>query len=292
VASISKSFAYNGGDERSWPILYLEHTPSPLLAPYIRVLWYACDPQASGHQQQRVLPSGSAQIVLSLARDFLTDANHPTNPIAPSSAAVVLGVYTRYQQIDAFDFAGLMGVSFHPGGTLPFFRECAHHLANCETPLEDLWPEAASLRCALRDAATVGQKFNLLESVLLTRLGRSQRHDLHPAVRLSLAGICSHASAATVSGLTRQTGFSTRRLAQLFHEQVGVSPKLYCRIRRFQQAIALLHAGGELPWADLALACGYYDQSHFSNDFRAFSGISPSTYSASARPWANHVELQ
>jgi len=255
------------------------------------VLWYACDPQIAGHQQQRVLPTGCAQIVLSLARDFLTDANHPTDPLAPQPAALLLGIYSRYQQIDAFDFAGLMGVVFRPGGTLPFLRESAYRLSNRETALEDVWPEAASLRCALREAGTVAQKFSLLESALLARLRQSQRHELHPAVRLSLASICSHASAATVAELTRDTGLSTRRLAQLFEEQVGVSPKLYCRIRRFQQAIAQLHTGSEMPWAELALACGYYDQSHFSNDFRAFSGISPSTYSSSARPWANHVEL-
>ncbi len=239
-----------------------------------------------------MLPTGCAQLVISLARDFLTDANHPINPMAPQPPALLLGIYTHYQQIDAFDFAGLMGVAFHPGGTLPFCRESARHFSNCETSIEDLWPEAASLRCRLREASTVAQKFTLLESALLARLSGSQKHDLHPAVKLSLAGICAHANAATVNGLTRDTGLSTRRLAQLFQEQVGVSPKLYCRIRRFQQALAHLHAGDELPWAELALACGYYDQSHFSNDFRAFSGISPSTYSASARPWANHVEMQ
>jgi AraC-like DNA-binding protein len=230
--------------------------------------------------------------VLSLARDFLTNANHPTDPVAPQAAAVLMGIYTRHQQIDAFDFAGLMGVSFHPGGTLPFFRESAHHLTDCETALEDVWPQAASLRCALREARTVDEKFRLLDAALLERLHQARKFELHPAVRLALASIGAHANAATVARLTRETGLSTRRLAHLFHEQVGVSPKLYCRIRRFQQAIAQLHSGAEMPWADLALACGYYDQSHFSNDFRAFSGISPSTYSSATRPWSHHVELQ
>jgi AraC-like DNA-binding protein len=71
-----------------------------------------------------------------------------------------------------------------------------------------------------------------------------------------------------------------------------VSPKLYCRIQRFQRTVQQLHRGVDIPWAELALACGYYDQSHFANDFRAFSGISPTTYTNSNRPWSNHIALE
>jgi AraC-like DNA-binding protein len=51
--------------------------------------------------------------------------------------------------------------------------------------------------------------------------------------------------------------------------------KPYCRIQRFQQAVQLIHRGADIHWAELALTCGYYDQSHFANDFQAFSGPSP-----------------
>ncbi len=53
----------------------------------------------------------------------------------------------------------------------------------------------------------------------------------------------------------------------------------------------LIHRGLDVPWAELALTCGYYDQSHFANDFHAFSGLSPTAYSISRRPWSNHVSL-
>jgi len=45
----------------------------------------------------------------------------------------------------------------------------------------------------------------------------------------------------------------------------------------------------DLPWAELAMECGYYDQSHFANEFRAFSGIDATTYCALRTQWANHV---
>jgi AraC-like DNA-binding protein len=52
-----------------------------------------------------------------------------------------------------------------------------------------------------------------------------------------------------------------------------------------------LYSGAEVPWAELALDCGYYDQSHFANEFRAFSGIDATTYSSSRTRWANHIAL-
>jgi transcriptional regulator GlxA family with amidase domain len=111
----------------------------------------------------------------------------------------------------------------------------------------------------------------------------------NPVVDFALATISRSSNTATIADLTRSIGLSPRRFSQLFREHVGVSPKLYCRLQRFQRAVQSLHRGEDLPWAELALACGYYDQSHFANDFRAFSGISPTTYSTAQRPWANHI---
>jgi len=56
-------------------MLYLERRPHPALAPFIKTFWYACDPEAT-HRHERILPNGHPQIVISLARDYLTDANH------------------------------------------------------------------------------------------------------------------------------------------------------------------------------------------------------------------------
>jgi AraC-like DNA-binding protein len=82
---------------------------------------------------------------------------------------------------------------------------------------------------------------------------------------------------------------SERRLHQIFTTEVGLSPKLWSRVQRFQHAVGLLHEGTEPRWEQLALKCGFYDQSHFCNEFKAFSGVDPSTYSGSSRLWANHV---
>jgi AraC-like DNA-binding protein len=272
-------------------MMYLERAPHPALAPFVKTLWYSCDP-AAAHSHQRILPTGHAQVVISLARDYLTDANHPVDPLRHSPPAIFLGLYCHHQLIDAIDLAELIGISFHPGGTLPFFPHEAHLFQNRETSLEDLWGGAArSLRDDLRDAGTPRAKFDLLERALLERLKRAALAR-NRVVDFALTTVHASPDTATIAGLTKSIGLSARRFSELFREQVGVSPKLYCRIQRFQRAVQSLHRGEDLPWAELALACGYYDQSHFANDFRAFSGISPTTYSVARRPWSNHIELE
>jgi AraC-like DNA-binding protein len=272
-------------------MLYLEHNPHPALSPFIKALWYARDPHAT-HRHERVLPTGKAQIVLSLAHDYLTDANNPVSPLDHSPAGIFLGIYSRYQQIDAIDFTELMGVVFHPGGTPAFFPEDACVFTNCETALDDLWGRASqNLRNELREAPTPEQKFALLEFALLTRLSLSKHQRRDPILDYALTQLHAAPGTTTIAELTRTTGLSPRRLSERFNQQIGISPKLYCRIQRFQQAIQQMHRGADVRWAELALTCGYYDQAHFANDFRGFSGLSASDYSTTKRIWANHIPL-
>jgi AraC-like DNA-binding protein len=94
-----------------------------------------------------------------------------------------------------------------------------------------------------------------------------------------------------VGETARELGISARRLHHVFSEDVGLSPKQWSRVRRFQRAVRALHQGAEMRWAELAVVCGYADQSHFSRDFHSFSGIDPTTYAASRGRWQNHVAV-
>jgi AraC-like DNA-binding protein len=272
-------------------MLYLERLPHPALAPFIKTLWYARDPHAT-HRHERILPTGRAQIVISLARDYLTNANHSTDPLQHSPASIFLGLYSRHQQIDAIDLTELIGILFHPGGTVPFFPDNTHLFTNREISLEDLWGRAAqNLRNDLREASTPGRKFDLLDFALRHRFSESEHQRRIPIIDYALTHLNQSPGTTTIAQLTRDIGVSPRHLSQLFREQIGVSPKLYCRIQRFQQAVQHMHRGDDIHWAELALTCGYYDQSHFANDFHAFAGLSPTHYSAAHRPWANHIAL-
>ena len=120
-----------------------------------------------------------------------------------------------------------------------------------------------------------------------------ERHALHPAVEFALEQFARDSTRLSIAELARSTGWSERRFSQVFREQVGFPPKVWCRFQRFQRAVRQLRAGVEVPWAELAIGCGFYDQAHFANDFRSFSGIDVTTYAATShRLWANHTRSE
>jgi AraC-like DNA-binding protein len=140
---------------------------------------------------------------------------------------------------------------------------------------------AGELRDRLREAGAATEKFRVMETALLERLNK--RVELHAAVLYGLAEFARAPHVRSVLEVAREAGLSRRRFAQLFREQVGLTPKLYYRLRRFQDVLRQIALGAPVDWADLAMAGGYCDQAHLANEFRHFSGISPSTYLASDR---------
>jgi AraC-like DNA-binding protein len=274
-------------------VLYLEYKPAPPLARHIRSLWYASTPQPI-QGRERVLPTGRVQVILNLARDFMTDLpeGRPGYPVSP---ALAIGARSIYEIIDGADMADLIGIVFEPGGFSVFAGDAVDLFSNRNWALEDLWGSSAGhLRDRLREIAGPHARLRCFESFLRERFAaKLARQDAlrFSAVEFAIDRFARAPGLATVREAARSTGWSERRFSQVFREEVGFSPKVWCRIQRFQRAVERLHAGVEVPWAQLALDCGFYDQSHFANEFRAFSGIDASTYSARRSRWANHIRV-
>jgi AraC-like DNA-binding protein len=275
-------------------LLYLEHTPAPPLNRFIRVLWYARAPQAN-HTRERILPSGHTQVILNLARDYLLDCPDG-EPERRSPAAAVIGARSIYEIVNTSDMADLIGIVFQPDGFPVFACDRADLFSNRGVDLEDVWGLAArSLRDGLRELPSPAQRLHCFERFLAQTFAArlfETRPVHHCAVNYALQQFAHAASVVTVRDVARSTGWSERRFSQVFREQVGLPPKVWCRLRRFQHAVNQLHAGVDVRWANLALDCGYYDQSHFSNEFRAFSGVDVTTYSANRTVWANHISAE
>ena len=94
-----------------------------------------------------------------------------------------------------------------------------------------------------------------------------------------------------ISRLVERVGFSQRHFTQLFSDGVGLAPKLFSRVSRFQKVVQTLHAQRQVNWTDIALSCGYYDQAHFNHDFQSFAGMTPTEYQAKRTEHVNHVPL-
>jgi AraC-like DNA-binding protein len=264
-------------------MLYLEQKPSPPLADCIRSFWYACAPNLP-HERERVLPTGALQIVINLAADRLTDCGIGEEaPCREMPGAVIVGARSHYEVIHMRDLAEIMGIVFFPGGFAPWLRYRADDFFQRSVSLDAFW-STRQLVDRLREQLTPALKLNTLDRLLTEQL-RGRSVERKPIVKAALADLRHN----TVRGTARHLEISERRLHQLISEDAGLSPKLWGRIHRFQMAVKALHRGADTHWKQLALDCGYYDQSHFTNDFHAFSGIDPTTYSAARGRWRNHV---
>jgi AraC-like DNA-binding protein len=275
-------------------MIYIEHTPAPPLNRFVRMLWYARAPQPA-HRHERVLPTGRTQVILNLARDYILDARE-TGALVKAAPSLVIGSRSVYEVVDTSDMANLIGIVFEPGALPLFANDAADLFSNRSVALEDIWGnQARSLRDRLREVHTPTARICHLEADLMHRLqARLARRpvQLPGAVEYALTRFDRAPGVATVAEVARGTGWSERRFSQVFREQVGLSPKLWCRVQRFQRAVQRLHAGADIRWTELALDCGFYDQAHFANEFRAFSGVDPTTYSSlRSTPWANHIPI-
>jgi AraC-like DNA-binding protein len=180
--------------------------------------------------------------------------------------------------IDTLEDACVIGAHFKPGGAFPFLGLPAGELADLHVDLETLWgtSAAAALRERLCAAPTPEQRFSILERALLAHLFRPLEH--HHAVSTALHAFTSSNEIWTVGALTRRIGISQRRFVEVFTDEVGTTPKLFCRIQRFHLALSAVRDSGSVNWARLAADCGYFDQSHLIRDFLEFSDLTPADY--------------
>jgi AraC-like DNA-binding protein len=172
---------------------------------------------------------------------------------------------------------GVVAVHFRPGGSFPFFGVPSTELRNQGVPLDLLWGrDAASFSDRLCEEKAADKRFNVLEEALLRRAWG--RFDRHPAVRYALDVLDRSNGMRPVGDVIQGIGLSLRRFGELFGSEVGLSPKAFCRIRRFNEVLRRVEGFTDVDWADVAVSCGYFDQAHFNHDFRAFAGLTPSAY--------------
>ena len=267
--------------------------PPRTLASLVECLWY-WQGAPGPHLQERLLPTGEASLILNLREDSIAiyedggRASHYSN-------AVVSGPRSSCFTIDCNQQERVVGVQFRPGGVFPFLGMPASELEDASFAMEDLWgAEARFVRERVLAAPTPLAMLQVLarcmeERLLFPAAGVKLPHD---AVVYMASALDHCAEPARVQRVTERVGMSQRRVTQLFHEQVGVSPKTFHRVRRFQYTLRQLRGRHHVDWAGLALACGYYDQAHLSHDFRLLAGMTPGTYLAAATEHLNHVPLR
>jgi AraC-like DNA-binding protein len=257
---------------------FSSYKPTAILSGFVDNFWLYEGYEAE-HLNERILPTGTFELVINLRENELRIYSAEEQPSGCDcfSGAVVSGAYGKGFVSDSEEEAFIIGVHFKPGGAAPFLGVPAGELADAHVNLESLWGQSANrLREHLCDAATSAERFSLLEEGLKNHLLGPLEH--HYAVSTALEAFRRDATTA-VREIARDVGLSQRRFIEVFKKEVGMTPKLFSRVQRFQQARAIIHRQEEAAdWAAIAIECGYFDQSHLIREFLEFSGTSPAAY--------------
>jgi AraC-like DNA-binding protein len=270
--------------------MLVERAPCRVLSPWVSRVWLADEPATNGKARfrERLLPSGGFHIVLRLDDSRIRIFDALDDARGASFSAVVGGARSRFHVREATAGARSIGMRIRPGAAGVILGMPAVELAQRHTSLEDVWGSAArELRERLLDTRPAARQLELFEQTVIARL--APRFEPHAAVRTALSRFGSAETGWEIGTVRRDTELSHRRFVQLFRRQVGLGPKELCRVLRL--ARALEHAKRGAPWVEVALAAGYYDQSHFVHELEAIAGVSPRTWAARARSSAQHVPV-
>jgi AraC-like DNA-binding protein len=191
---------------------------------------------------------------------------------------------------DSFVLAGATGpyealqVNFTLLGLRAFIGHAIDELTNRMLHLGDVFgADADRLASALYETRGWPARFELFEREVFARIARGK--PVPPPVVAAYQRLTRSTGRIPIRDLAADAGWSHKHLIAQFQHHIGLPPKAFARVLRFGRAAELLKASASRgALADIALSCGYYDQAHFSRDFREFAGVSATELLASQLP--------
>jgi AraC-like DNA-binding protein len=256
----------------SWELVRREAPPR--LRPHVRSY---CGYVETGTQpfRRKELPSGDVVLILGLGQPIRVDDRPRTSFVA--------GLHGEHAVTEHDGVQEGLQVNLTPLGAFSLFGPPPCGVAGQVVDLEDLLGRRAPLLLE-QVAETRGweARFALLDSLLSRRLADGL--PTSPDVAWAWRRLTETAGGVSIGELTEELRCSRRHLTSRFREQIGLPPKAFARILRFDNGIRRLRNEGPSSLAEVARDCGYYDQAHFNRDFRRFAGTTPTELLASLLP--------
>ena len=195
----------------------------------------------------------------------------------------VIGPMSGVGRTDGLDLSETVGAYFRPGRASRFFDIPLSDLTDTAVAVGDVWEtRGSSFSSTLADVdETV--RLDRVESLLLARLRHRPPRTRSLDVEGLAASVLRSGGRVTVDDMARAAGVSRQHLSREFRERIGLGPKLYSRLARFQSVLAHASARVTIDWAGVALDIGFADQSHMIAECRQFSGLTPQ--SLADRDW-------
>ncbi|MCW5911537.1 MAG: AraC family transcriptional regulator [Cyclobacteriaceae bacterium] len=247
--------------------------PSPALQPYVRCYWVF---DVNGDDipfSQLLFPFGSFELIFNLlnAPQMKMVDRHPEF-IQPDS--LYPGQFTRPFVLSYTQKAKCIGVSLHPWMGKLLFNIPAQEFTDKVTHVNAI-EDKNCLREKLLDAKNETALITRLEMHLVDKLKSYQPDTISSLIAKT---IVRNPTAESFKSIVSSIGFTRRRIEQRFLETTGLPMGFFVRKVRFQKAVNLLRFERQLSLTQIGLATGYYDQAHFTREFKEFSGLAPSEF--------------
>lgn len=264
---------------------YHRQNPSPELAPFVDYYWYFTGLDA-GHAMEHVVPDGTVELIIDL-RDEPRRLFDPKDLTARQTvrSGWVSGAQSGHIVIDVRPGASMIGAHFRPGGAGPVLGMPVETITDQVVELKTLWTNGGAtdaLRGRLLTVPGATAKFRTLDQFLVGCIRRAPaarwKPDRVAAAVALLSGANGAAGTRSIADIAASLGVSHKHFIDEFRRTVGLTPKRFAQIHRFQGVLTAVRSLRVVEWADVAVKCGYYDQSHFIHDFQIFAGMNPSAF--------------
>lgn len=246
---------------------YQQIPPPIALQPYIRYFGVLeSDGNSAGQQTFKILADGCPGLIFQENTNCFTDQYNQQLP-----QLFVHGITTRHSGKSTTGRYRNIGVYFRPTALKAIFGLDAGELTDGYTALDNFCKPPVT---QLLNAADALERIEILSSFLLQQLAMNQKKE-NPK---GLYALNSIKQAATLAEIQASLQISERSLERIFKTDIGISPKLYHRINRFQSALDDIRKTPQALLTAIAYQHTYSDQSHFIRDFREFAGVTPKQF--------------
>ncbi|MBK9098913.1 MAG: helix-turn-helix transcriptional regulator [bacterium] len=243
------------------------------------------------HSLDRFLPDGNINIVFDLTDypKYIYD-NDTLKEIQACRNVWFSGIRNNYITIPSGKDSEMFIVNLKKGRAFPFVQMPLNELTDSVVDAElVLTNEILNLRENILAANDISQKFAIVEKHLM-KLYKSKL-DVIPVIDFAVNRILNSPDQKTIKNICDNIGYSQKHFIKIFKEKVGLTPKSFLKVIRFQKAVLEIESRKNINWQDIAFESGYYDQAHFIHDFKNFSGFTPNDYLLNKNDQLNYVPI-
>jgi len=261
---------------------YREIRPALPLARYVRCFWVLRQSSNSNPDPERIVPDGCCEIIVNRADPF--HQLHLNGLVESQPRIMLVGQMAHHMLVAPSGVTDLLGIRFQPGGLHSLLGVPVHEMNERRVELSAI-DESLSKRLA--DAVAVDAEVDIVhvQHVLMGMFRKAEKP--FSVAEESVRHIDRSNGRIAIADLGKRLNVTPRHLERRFRREVGLTPKRFARIVRFSQVVHSCQNSGAPDWAELSLACGYYDHAHLIRDFRMFSGQTPSAFVHSHHSFAD-----